>query len=108
MDAQETGNVRQRLSFHRSQRSQPQSSIGVDRRLDVSEVQRGNPAVSDDGADSATWAVAAIPPPTASDAFLLSMKTEDKRLVMEKRALGNRGLEVSALGFGCMGLSASY
>jgi aryl-alcohol dehydrogenase-like predicted oxidoreductase len=27
---------------------------------------------------------------------------------MQKRALGNRGLEVSALGFGCMGLSANY
>ncbi len=27
---------------------------------------------------------------------------------MQKRTLGNRGLEVSALGFGCMGLSASY
>jgi aryl-alcohol dehydrogenase-like predicted oxidoreductase len=27
---------------------------------------------------------------------------------MQKRTLGNRGLEVSALGFGCMGLSANY
>ena len=27
---------------------------------------------------------------------------------MQKRTLGNRGLEVSALGFGCMGLSAVY
>lgn len=27
---------------------------------------------------------------------------------MRKRSLGNRGLEVSALGFGCMGLSANY
>src|SRR5690348_7618188 len=28
--------------------------------------------------------------------------------IMEKRTLGNRGLKVSALGFGCMGLSANY
>jgi aryl-alcohol dehydrogenase-like predicted oxidoreductase len=27
---------------------------------------------------------------------------------MQKRTLGNRGLEVSALGFGCMGLSSAY
>lgn len=27
---------------------------------------------------------------------------------MQQRTLGNRGLEVSALGFGCMGLSANY
>ena len=27
---------------------------------------------------------------------------------MEKRTLGNGGLEVSALGFGCMGLSFTY
>jgi aryl-alcohol dehydrogenase-like predicted oxidoreductase len=27
---------------------------------------------------------------------------------MQERTLGNSGLEVSALGFGCMGLSASY
>jgi aryl-alcohol dehydrogenase-like predicted oxidoreductase len=28
--------------------------------------------------------------------------------IMQKRTLGNRGLKVSALGFGCMGLSANY
>ena len=27
---------------------------------------------------------------------------------MQKRTLGNAGLEVSALGFGCMGISQSY
>jgi aryl-alcohol dehydrogenase-like predicted oxidoreductase len=27
---------------------------------------------------------------------------------MQKRTLGNRGLEVSALGFGCMGLGANH
>ena len=27
---------------------------------------------------------------------------------MQKRALGNSGLEVSAIGFGCMGLNFSY
>jgi hypothetical protein len=27
---------------------------------------------------------------------------------MQKRTLGKSGLEVSALGFGCMGLSANY
>ena len=27
---------------------------------------------------------------------------------MQKRSLGHGGLEVSAIGFGCMGLSASY
>ena len=33
---------------------------------------------------------------------------EDTREAMQKRKLGNSGLEVSALGFGCMGLSANY
>ena len=28
--------------------------------------------------------------------------------IMKTRKLGNRGLEVSALGFGCMGISQSY
>jgi aryl-alcohol dehydrogenase-like predicted oxidoreductase len=28
-----------------------------------------------------------------------------RRAVMQKRKLGNNGLEVSAIGFGCMGLS---
>ena len=27
---------------------------------------------------------------------------------MQKRKLGNQGLEVSAIGFGCMGMSFSY
>ncbi len=27
---------------------------------------------------------------------------------MEKRTLGNQGLEVSAVGLGCMGMSQSY
>ena len=27
---------------------------------------------------------------------------------MDKRVLGSRGLEVSSLGFGCMGMSQSY
>ena len=27
---------------------------------------------------------------------------------MQKRTLGTKGLEVSALGFGCMGISQSY
>ena len=27
---------------------------------------------------------------------------------MQKRILGTKGLEVSALGFGCMGISQSY
>lgn len=27
---------------------------------------------------------------------------------MQKRKLGNSGLEISALGFGCMGMSQSY
>jgi len=40
--------------------------------------------------------------------FSLTWKTEDTRAVMQKRTLGNSDLEVSALGFGCMGLSANY
>src|SRR4051812_16407383 len=44
---------------------------------------------------------------TGSHAFLLSLRT-GQRQVMQKRTLGNSNLEVSALGFGCMGLSASY
>jgi aryl-alcohol dehydrogenase-like predicted oxidoreductase len=45
---------------------------------------------------------------TCSGAFLFSLEAEDTREVMQKRKLGNSGLEVSALGFGCMGLSANY
>src|SRR5579862_6842540 len=41
-------------------------------------------------------------------ASLFSLRAEDIRGVMQKRKLGNSGLEVSALGFGCMGLSANY
>src|SRR6202167_3354269 len=33
---------------------------------------------------------------------------EDKELKMQKRKLGNSNLEVSAIGFGCMGMSQSY
>ena len=40
---------------------------------------------------------------TGSDPFLLSLKTKDRREVMQKGTLGNSGLEVSALGFGCIG-----
>jgi hypothetical protein len=45
---------------------------------------------------------------TGSGAFFLSLKTEDKQEVMQKRALGNSDLEVSVFGFGCMGLSSAY
>jgi hypothetical protein len=45
---------------------------------------------------------------TGSNVFLLRLETEDRQEVMQKRTLGNGGLEVSALGFGCMGLSANY
>ena len=54
------------------------------------------------------WATIRQDQDTDSEAFLLSLKTEDTREVMQKRTLGNRPLEVSALGFGCMGLSANY
>jgi len=45
---------------------------------------------------------------TGSGASLFSLRAEDTREVMQKRKLGNSGLEVSAVGFGCMGLSANY
>ena len=42
---------------------------------------------------------------TARLAFLPTLDTED---AMQKRKLGKSGIEVSALGFGCMGLNAAY
>src|SRR5208282_2074028 len=42
---------------------------------------------------------------TAPASFLPMLDTEDG---MQKRELGKTGIKVSALGFGCMGLSASY
>ena len=35
-------------------------------------------------------------------------RTKSKEKQMQKRKLGNSGLEVSAIGFGCMGLNFSY
>src|SRR5690606_29916066 len=41
--------------------------------------------------------------------FAVVNKSPDKKIKrMEKRRLGNSGLEVSALGLGCMGLSFGY
>ena len=40
--------------------------------------------------------------------FLFSLDAEDTREVMQNRKLGKSGVEVSALGFGCMGLSSGY
>jgi len=37
--------------------------------------------------------------------FTLTLNKED---AVQKRKLGNSGVEVSALGFGCMGLSSNY
>jgi aryl-alcohol dehydrogenase-like predicted oxidoreductase len=37
--------------------------------------------------------------------FLQQLSNENQ---MKKRTLGKSGLEVSALGFGCMGLSSAY
>jgi len=42
---------------------------------------------------------------TAPAYFLLTLDTEDG---MQKRELGKTGVKISALGFGCMGLSANY
>jgi aryl-alcohol dehydrogenase-like predicted oxidoreductase len=36
------------------------------------------------------------------------MNNKQRRMTMQKRKLGNSGLEVSALGLGCMGMSFSY
>ena len=45
---------------------------------------------------------------TGSVPLLFSLRAEHTREVMQKRTLGNSDLQVSALGFGCMGLSANY
>jgi aryl-alcohol dehydrogenase-like predicted oxidoreductase len=42
---------------------------------------------------------------TIPSSFLPTLDTED---AMQKRKLGKSGIEVSAIGFGCMGLSANY
>src|SRR3954452_180599 len=42
---------------------------------------------------------------TVSSSLLPTLDMED---AMQKRKLGKSGIEVSALGFGCMGLSANY
>src|SRR5271155_591590 len=39
---------------------------------------------------------------------MLEQWTVDRGEIMQKRTLGKNGLEVSALGFGCMGMSFSY
>jgi hypothetical protein len=40
--------------------------------------------------------------------FVSYLKSKDMETKMDKRKLGNSGLEVSALGLGCMGLSYGY
>src|SRR3984885_6740393 len=46
----------------------------------------------------------AAPPDDGND----SRATSERRNIMQKRKLGNSGLEVSAIGLGCMGLSFGY
>jgi hypothetical protein len=41
-------------------------------------------------------------------AFATSRQAKRKENEMQKRKLGNSGLEVSAIGLGCMGLSFGY
>src|SRR4051812_27606012 len=51
---------------------------------------------------------------TVAALFLASLRhvevniCNDRRSIMKKRNLGTNGLEVSELGFGCMGLSFGY
>src|SRR5580704_1886776 len=70
---------------------QPRQGI----RFDLAARPDGSRPPRDGGAERA-------PDPAVAVAQLF------RRSEMQKRELGNRGLEVSALGLGCMGLSFGY
>src|SRR6266550_3716777 len=71
-------------------------------RREAAEVSRDSPALSLGRLERSRL------PATQARAVPLRLAERTTGALMHKRKLGERGLEVSALGLGCMGMSQSY